>query len=70
MLETYSSIADPSLARVAFLWAVSCGLQAVKMDVSTAFLQAPIKDAVWLRFPSDLPVEVYPGLRAGVFVRI
>uniref|UniRef100_A0A0G4HSG5 Reverse transcriptase Ty1/copia-type domain-containing protein n=1 Tax=Chromera velia CCMP2878 TaxID=1169474 RepID=A0A0G4HSG5_9ALVE len=70
MLETYSGTADPSLARVAFLWAVFCGLQAVKMDVSTAFLQAPIKDAVWLRLPSDLPVEVYPGLRAGVFIRI
>uniref|UniRef100_A0A0G4FPM0 Reverse transcriptase Ty1/copia-type domain-containing protein n=1 Tax=Chromera velia CCMP2878 TaxID=1169474 RepID=A0A0G4FPM0_9ALVE len=40
------------------------------MNVSTAFLQAPMKDAVWLRFPSDLPVEVYPGLRAGVFVHI
>uniref|UniRef100_A0A0G4GC26 Reverse transcriptase Ty1/copia-type domain-containing protein n=1 Tax=Chromera velia CCMP2878 TaxID=1169474 RepID=A0A0G4GC26_9ALVE len=40
------------------------------MDVLTAFLQAPMKDAVWLRLPSDLPVEVYPGLRAGVFVRI
>uniref|UniRef100_A0A0G4GYL6 Reverse transcriptase Ty1/copia-type domain-containing protein n=1 Tax=Chromera velia CCMP2878 TaxID=1169474 RepID=A0A0G4GYL6_9ALVE len=70
MLETYSGTVDPSLARVAFLWAVSHGLQAVKMDVSTAFLQAPIKDAVWLRLPSNLPVEVYPGLRAGVFVRI
>uniref|UniRef100_A0A0G4H6C0 Reverse transcriptase Ty1/copia-type domain-containing protein n=1 Tax=Chromera velia CCMP2878 TaxID=1169474 RepID=A0A0G4H6C0_9ALVE len=70
MLETYSGTGDPSLARVAFLWAVSYGLQAVKMDVSTAFLQAPIKDAVWLRLSSDLLVEVYPGLRAGVFVRI
>uniref|UniRef100_A0A0G4HCU6 Reverse transcriptase Ty1/copia-type domain-containing protein n=1 Tax=Chromera velia CCMP2878 TaxID=1169474 RepID=A0A0G4HCU6_9ALVE len=70
MLETYSGTADPSLARVAFLWAVSHGLQAVKMDVSTAFLQAPIKDAVWLRFPSNLPVEVYLELYAGVFVHI
>eukprot|EP00820_Chromera_velia_P017858 Cvel_6675.t1-p1 / transcript=Cvel_6675.t1 / gene=Cvel_6675 / organism=Chromera_velia_CCMP2878 / gene_product=Copia protein, putative / transcript_product=Copia protein, putative / location=Cvel_scaffold331:97930-99252(+) / protein_length=441 / sequence_SO=supercontig / SO=protein_coding / is_pseudo=false len=70
VLETYSGTADASLARVAFLWAVSKGLQAAKMDVSTAFLQAPMKDAVWLRLPSDLPVEVYPGLRAGVFVRI
>uniref|UniRef100_A0A0G4FGX7 Reverse transcriptase Ty1/copia-type domain-containing protein n=1 Tax=Chromera velia CCMP2878 TaxID=1169474 RepID=A0A0G4FGX7_9ALVE len=70
MLEIYSGTADPSLARVAFLWVVSRGLQAVKMDVSTAFLQAPIKDAVWLRLPSNLPVEVYPGLCAGVFVHI
>uniref|UniRef100_A0A0G4I8T7 Reverse transcriptase Ty1/copia-type domain-containing protein n=1 Tax=Chromera velia CCMP2878 TaxID=1169474 RepID=A0A0G4I8T7_9ALVE len=70
MLETYSSTADPSLARVTFLWAVSCRLQAVKMDVSTAFLQAPIKDAVWLRLPSNLLVEVYPRLYAGVFVCI
>uniref|UniRef100_A0A0G4I9I6 Reverse transcriptase Ty1/copia-type domain-containing protein n=1 Tax=Chromera velia CCMP2878 TaxID=1169474 RepID=A0A0G4I9I6_9ALVE len=30
----------------------------------------PMKDAVWLHLPSDLPVEVYPGLRIGVFVRI
>uniref|UniRef100_A0A0G4HQQ6 Reverse transcriptase Ty1/copia-type domain-containing protein n=1 Tax=Chromera velia CCMP2878 TaxID=1169474 RepID=A0A0G4HQQ6_9ALVE len=70
MLETYSGTADPSLARVVFLWAVSRGLQAVRMDVSTAFLQAPIKDAVWLRLPSNLPVEVYPGLHVGVFIRI
>uniref|UniRef100_A0A0G4H5N9 Reverse transcriptase Ty1/copia-type domain-containing protein n=1 Tax=Chromera velia CCMP2878 TaxID=1169474 RepID=A0A0G4H5N9_9ALVE len=62
--------ADASLARVAFLWAISKGLQAAKMHVSTAFLQAPMKDAVWLRLPSDLPVEVYPGLRTGVFVCI
>uniref|UniRef100_A0A0G4ID51 Reverse transcriptase Ty1/copia-type domain-containing protein n=1 Tax=Chromera velia CCMP2878 TaxID=1169474 RepID=A0A0G4ID51_9ALVE len=38
VLETYSGIADASLARVAFLWAISKGLQAAKMDVSTAFL--------------------------------
>uniref|UniRef100_A0A0G4IEA5 Reverse transcriptase Ty1/copia-type domain-containing protein n=1 Tax=Chromera velia CCMP2878 TaxID=1169474 RepID=A0A0G4IEA5_9ALVE len=70
VLETYSSTADVSLARVAFLWAVLKGLQAAKMDVSTAFLQAPMKDAVWLRLPSNLPVEVYPSLRAGVFIHI
>uniref|UniRef100_A0A0G4GWW4 Reverse transcriptase Ty1/copia-type domain-containing protein n=1 Tax=Chromera velia CCMP2878 TaxID=1169474 RepID=A0A0G4GWW4_9ALVE len=40
------------------------------MDVSTTFVQAPMKDAVWLRLPSDLPVEVYPGLHTSVFVRI
>uniref|UniRef100_A0A0G4FYH0 Reverse transcriptase Ty1/copia-type domain-containing protein n=1 Tax=Chromera velia CCMP2878 TaxID=1169474 RepID=A0A0G4FYH0_9ALVE len=70
MLETYSGTADPSLARVAFLWAVSYRLQAVKMDISTVFLQASIKDAVWLRLPSALPVKVYQGLHAGVFIRI
>uniref|UniRef100_A0A0G4FL00 Reverse transcriptase Ty1/copia-type domain-containing protein n=1 Tax=Chromera velia CCMP2878 TaxID=1169474 RepID=A0A0G4FL00_9ALVE len=43
---------------------------AAKIDVLTAFLQAPMKNAVWLCLPSNLPVEVYPGLHAGVFVRI
>uniref|UniRef100_A0A0G4FMY2 Reverse transcriptase Ty1/copia-type domain-containing protein n=1 Tax=Chromera velia CCMP2878 TaxID=1169474 RepID=A0A0G4FMY2_9ALVE len=70
VLETYSGIADASLARVAFLWAISKGLQAAKMDVSTAFLQVPMKNAVWLRLPSNLPVEVYSSLHAGVFVLI
>uniref|UniRef100_A0A0G4HBW3 Reverse transcriptase Ty1/copia-type domain-containing protein n=1 Tax=Chromera velia CCMP2878 TaxID=1169474 RepID=A0A0G4HBW3_9ALVE len=70
VLETYSGTVDASLARVAFLWAVLKGLQAAKIDVSTAFLQVPMKDVVWLRLPSNLPVEVYPGLYTGVFVRI
>uniref|UniRef100_A0A0G4HUE7 Reverse transcriptase Ty1/copia-type domain-containing protein n=1 Tax=Chromera velia CCMP2878 TaxID=1169474 RepID=A0A0G4HUE7_9ALVE len=70
ILKTYSGTADAGLARVAFVWALSRGWEAAKVDVSTAFLQAPIEDGVWLRLPHDLPVEVYPGLRYGVFIKI
>uniref|UniRef100_A0A0G4HNT8 Integrase catalytic domain-containing protein n=1 Tax=Chromera velia CCMP2878 TaxID=1169474 RepID=A0A0G4HNT8_9ALVE len=70
ILETYSGTADAGLARVAFVWALSRGWEAAKVDVLTAFLQAPIEDGVWLRLPHDLPVEVYPGLRCGVFIKI
>uniref|UniRef100_A0A0G4F0B1 Reverse transcriptase Ty1/copia-type domain-containing protein n=1 Tax=Chromera velia CCMP2878 TaxID=1169474 RepID=A0A0G4F0B1_9ALVE len=71
LLKTYSGTADAGLARVAFVWALSWGWQAAKVDVSTAFLQAPIGEGVWqLRLPNDLPIEVYPGLRYRVYIKI
>uniref|UniRef100_A0A0G4FJH1 Integrase catalytic domain-containing protein n=1 Tax=Chromera velia CCMP2878 TaxID=1169474 RepID=A0A0G4FJH1_9ALVE len=72
VFETFSGTADSSLVRVALLFTVSMGWRGMKVDVATAFLQAPLdkSEAVWVKLPSDLPVDAYPGLKAGCFVRI
>uniref|UniRef100_A0A0G4FS16 Reverse transcriptase Ty1/copia-type domain-containing protein n=1 Tax=Chromera velia CCMP2878 TaxID=1169474 RepID=A0A0G4FS16_9ALVE len=72
VFETFSGIADSSLIRVALFFAVSMGWRGMKVDVVTAFLQAPLdkSEAVWVKLPSNLPINVYPGLKAGCFVRI
>ncbi len=56
-VETYSSTVDRGQLRIAMMYALHRGWNVAKADVSTAFLQAPAEDELYLRMPNDLPAE-------------
>eukprot|EP00919_Chromeraceae_sp_WS-2016_P034638 GHVR01081938.1.p1 GENE.GHVR01081938.1~~GHVR01081938.1.p1 ORF type:complete len:199 (+),score=12.79 GHVR01081938.1:546-1142(+) len=54
-LDTYSGTANKDLLRMSFIYYLSRGWNIAKSDVSTAFLQAPITDEVWVKLPEMMP---------------
>eukprot|EP00919_Chromeraceae_sp_WS-2016_P012381 GHVR01028892.1.p1 GENE.GHVR01028892.1~~GHVR01028892.1.p1 ORF type:complete len:258 (+),score=44.10 GHVR01028892.1:290-1063(+) len=65
ILNTYSGTASKDLLRLALIFYLSRGWNMAKSDVSTAFLQAPITEEVWVKLPNMMPKNTPPNYTPG-----
>eukprot|EP00919_Chromeraceae_sp_WS-2016_P004935 GHVR01011669.1.p1 GENE.GHVR01011669.1~~GHVR01011669.1.p1 ORF type:complete len:427 (+),score=81.19 GHVR01011669.1:405-1685(+) len=68
-IETYSGTADKDLVYVCLCYIVSRGWDLAKTDVTTAFLQAPMDQKVWVTLPKLLPNTVPKDWKPGLSAR-
>ena len=54
--QTYSAVAKFTLIRTVLAISAQLGLTVRQMDVDTAFLNAPIKEDIWVRMPTGTPL--------------
>eukprot|EP00919_Chromeraceae_sp_WS-2016_P019037 GHVR01045362.1.p1 GENE.GHVR01045362.1~~GHVR01045362.1.p1 ORF type:complete len:216 (+),score=18.08 GHVR01045362.1:319-966(+) len=68
-IDTFSGTADIDLVYVCFCYIIYRGWKLVKTDVTTAFLQAPMNEEVWVslpKLPENVPIPWKPGIPAKV----
>jgi Reverse transcriptase (RNA-dependent DNA polymerase) len=54
--QTYSPVAKFTPTRTVLAILAQLGLHVRQMDVDTAFLNAPIKEDIWVRMPKGTPL--------------
>ena len=54
--QTYSPVAKLTSIHTVLAISAQLGLYVRQMDVDTAFLNAPIKEDIWVRMPKETPL--------------